>query len=210
MRQNENRDILLLLTYLSEESIKQICEQYVYFYRTEEVLGLSFLMTTQCAWNVLSMITLSCPELNHQTLNLEWKGSGCNINAWWWVVSKRGRGTAKIVSLFLMRLHCDDILDCDDKDTITFEPLHSSAFPVCLLPHLCLQFNQKFWKIWNFSMVWNISYGMKASLFLTSLSLQIARGRAALAKRRTIGKRKGGKDGALLPFHLKPGLSRRP
>ena len=49
MRQNENRDILLLLTYLSEESIKQICEQYVYLYRTEEVLGLSFLMTTQCA-----------------------------------------------------------------------------------------------------------------------------------------------------------------
>ena len=49
MRQNENRDILLLLIYLSVESIKQICEQYVYFYRTEEVLGLSPLMTTQCA-----------------------------------------------------------------------------------------------------------------------------------------------------------------
>ena len=49
LRQNENRIIILLLTYLSEENIKQICEQYVYFYRTEEVLGLSPLMTTQCA-----------------------------------------------------------------------------------------------------------------------------------------------------------------
>ena len=49
LRQNENRIIILLLTYLSEENIKQICEQYVYFYRTEEVLGLSPLMTTQRA-----------------------------------------------------------------------------------------------------------------------------------------------------------------
>ena len=49
LRQNENRIIILLLIYLSEENIKQICEQYVYFYRTEEVLGLSPLMTTQRA-----------------------------------------------------------------------------------------------------------------------------------------------------------------
>ena len=49
LRQNENRIIILLLTYLSEENIKQICEQYVYLYRTEEVLGLSPLMTTQRA-----------------------------------------------------------------------------------------------------------------------------------------------------------------
>ena len=49
LRQNENRIIILLLTYLSEENIKQICERYVYFYRTEEVLGLSPLMKTQRA-----------------------------------------------------------------------------------------------------------------------------------------------------------------
>ena len=49
LRQNENRIIILLLTYLSEENIKQICEQYVDFYWTEEVLGLSPLMTTQRA-----------------------------------------------------------------------------------------------------------------------------------------------------------------
>ena len=68
LRQNENRIIILLLTYLSEENIKQICEQYVYFYRTEEVLGLSPLMT-QCASNVLSMITFRC--LERKALNMK-------------------------------------------------------------------------------------------------------------------------------------------
>ena len=42
-------EISFFYLYLSEENIKQICEQYVYFYRTEEVLGLSPLMTTQRA-----------------------------------------------------------------------------------------------------------------------------------------------------------------